>query len=299
MDDIFDPADERGGMRIAKLMARRGLCSRREAEQWIADGRVSVDGEVLTESCAVDPERHVIKVDGKRLPDEPKHVYYLLYKPRGYITGRDDPEGRPSVFDLLGELPGRVEPVGRRDFDTEGALLLTNDGDLAHKLTHPSTRVPKRYLVKVWRRPAPEQLQMIEEGKIFLDDGRVQPAKVRVVEATDAENCWVEITVTEGRNRLIRRLFAQLKHPVSKLRRVSFATVSLREMERGQFRALTAEEVRRLRDLAEGVKPERAGRVVYKPGFAKPKPKKRRLGQKAAAKAAGGAGGRSGSTRGR
>jgi 23S rRNA pseudouridine2605 synthase len=172
------------------------------------------------------------------------------------------------VHDLLGEIGVRVEPVGRLDFDTEGALLLTNDGELAHKLTHPSMKVPKRYLAKVWRRPTPEQLAMIEEGRIFLEDGRVQPSKVRIVDATDKENCWVEITVTEGRNRLIRRLFAQLKHPVSKLRRESFATISIRDMERGHVRALTGGEIRRLQEIAHGVKPQNAGKVREKPASA-------------------------------
>jgi len=257
--------DESGLIRLAKLMARRGLCSRREAEEWITAGRVAVDGEVVTVPVSVNPEKQVIKVDGKRLPAAPQFIYFIMYKPKGYITGRDDPDGRPSVHDLLGEISVRVEPVGRLDFDTEGALLLTNDGDLAHKLTHPSMKVPKRYLAKVWRRPSPEQLGLIERGEIFLEDGRVPPSKVRVVEATDKENCWVEITVTEGRNRLIRRLFAQLKHPVSKLRRESFATISIRDMERGQVRLLTGAELRRLREIASGTKPQRAGHAHAKP----------------------------------
>lgn len=262
--------EEAGTIRLAKLMARRGLCSRREAEEWIAAGRVTVDGVVVTAPVGVDPEKQVIKVDRKRLPEEPHHVYLLMYKPKGYITGRDDPEGRPSVHDLLPDGYARVEPVGRLDFDTEGALLLTNDGDLAHKLAHPSMKVPKRYLAKVYRRPSPHQLTQIEKGELFLEDGRVAPAKVRVVEATDKENCWVEITVTEGRNRLIRRLFAQIHHPVSKLRRESFATISIRGLERGQSRPLTGAEVRRLKDLATGVKATFAGHGLKK-GFARAK----------------------------
>ncbi|HMV66010.1 MAG TPA: pseudouridine synthase [Myxococcota bacterium] len=267
MDDEMDGG---GTIRLAKLIARRGLCSRRDAEEWIAAGRVTVDGQVVTEPVGVDPERQVVKVDGKRLPAEPRSTYLLMYKPRGYITGRDDPEGRPSVHDLLPENVGRLEPVGRLDFDTEGALLLTNDGELAHRLTHPSMMVPKRYLAKVYRRPSPEQLEQIEKGQVFLEDGRVAPARVRVVESTDKENCWVEITVTEGRNRLIRRLFAQLHHPVSKLRRESFATISIRGLERGQVRPLTGGEVRRLKQIAEGVKPSVAG-SKSKAGFAKAK----------------------------
>ena len=176
-----DQEAEGGQIRLAKLMARRGLCSRREAEEWIAAGRVVVDGKVVTGPIGVDPHTQVIKVDGKRLPAEPRHIYLLMYKPKGYITGRDDPDGRPSVHDLLGEIGVRVEPVGRLDFDTEGALLLTNDGELANALTHPKNRVPKRYLAKVYRTPDERDLAAIEAG-IFLEDGKTLPAKARVLE---------------------------------------------------------------------------------------------------------------------
>lgn len=258
------------GVRLSKLMASRGVASRREAEAWIAEGRVTVNGETVTQVVEVDPAVDVVRVDGQGLPREPKKAYFLLYKPRGYITGRDDPEGRPSVHELVEHLGVRLEPVGRLDFDTEGALLMTNDGDLAHSLAHPSKMVPKRYLAKVYRTPTKDQLDLIEQGKVFLEDGRIQPAKVRVIEATDNENAWVEITVTEGRNRLVRRIFQQIRHPVSKLRRLTFATLSIRGMERGQVRALTTEELRRVFDLAEGKRPERAGHVKRKKGFALP-----------------------------
>lgn len=267
-----DDGKGEGLVRLAKLIARRGVASRREAEEMIAEGRVTVDAQVVKTPIGVDPKRQVVRIDGRRLPAEPEHVYYLLYKPRGYITGRDDPEGRPSVHDLLGDMKVRVEPVGRLDFDTEGALVLTNDGELAHKLTHPSMQVPKRYHAKVYRRPSEEQLAAIEKGEVFLEDGRIAPARVRVIEQTETENCWVEITVTEGRNRLVRRLFAQIHHPVSKLRRVSFATVALTNLERGEFRPLTGAEVQRLRDLAAGKRPEKAGHVdKRKKGHALPK----------------------------
>ena len=222
-------------MRLAKLMARRGVASRREAEAMIVAGEVTVNGVVALVTTQVDPSKDIVKVGGKLLPNPPPKVYFLLYKPRGYITGRDDPEGRPSVLDLLADMPIRVEPVGRLDFDTEGALMLTNDGDLAHQLTHPSHEVPKRYLAKVYRTPNDADLAAIRNG-IFLDDGKTAPAKVRLLDTTDKENAWVEITVIEGRYRLIRRLFAQLGHPVSKLRRESFATLSIRGMERGELR---------------------------------------------------------------
>lgn len=265
---------------LGRLLASRGVASRRKAEDLIADGKVTVNGELADHpAMEVDPELDQIRVEGDLLPAAPPPLYYVLYKPKGCITSRDDPQGRKSVFDYV-ELPHRVEPVGRLDFDTEGALLLTNDGSLAHALTHPSRQIPKRYRVKVWKRPGDRSLQKISEGKVYLDDGRVPPCKVRIVDDTDAGNTWLEITVTEGRNRLIRRLFAQIGHPVSKLRRETFATISIRGMERGQLRPLTGEEIRRLHDLAEGRQPERAGRVKYKEGYARPKPKKRRHGQR-------------------
>lgn len=267
--------------RLAKVLAARGIASRREAERMIEQGRVSVNGEAVSHpGHPVDPVKDVIKVDGRIIGAEPKKVYYLLNKPKGYITGRDDPEGRLSVLELLRSAPDRVEPVGRLDINTEGALILTNDGPLAHKLTHPSTGVPKRYLAKVWKTPSEATIQRLESG-VELEDGRTAPCRVRVVESTDAGNCWLEITVTEGKNRLVRRMLAAVGHPVSKLRRESFATISVRGLEKGQYRLLTAEEVSRLRDLASGVAPAEAGHGnrPSKAGHAKVDPKwlKKRL----------------------
>jgi 23S rRNA pseudouridine2605 synthase len=265
-------------IRLNKLIAQRGVTSRRDAEAWIAEGRVTVNGQVVSRlGTVVDATTDEVRIDGQRLPAPPSPIYLLMYKPRGYLTGRDDPEGRDGVHKLLPEGLDRVEPVGRLDFDTEGALLLTNDGDLAHMLLHPSRGIPRRYLVKIYRAPSESELKMITEGRVFLDDGPSPPARVRVVSSTGTGNTWVEITLTEGRNRIVRRLFAQLGHPVSKLRRESFATISIRGMERGQVRALTGEEVARLRDLASGIVPKRAGQKKYKPGFARPKPKPGRV----------------------
>ncbi|MEM6928260.1 MAG: pseudouridine synthase [Myxococcota bacterium] len=266
-----EPGEIGGPVRLAKLIARRGLTSRRSAEAWIAEGRVVVNGVVADGSVPVDPRQDEVRVDGRPLPPPPPQIVFALYKPRGVITSRDDPDGRKSVFDMLEGIGTRVEAVGRLDFDTEGLLLLTNDGELAHALTHPTRKVPKRYLAKVYRTPDARDLQTIERG-VMLEDGRTQPAKARVVETTDTENAWVEITVTEGRNRLIRRMMGALGHPVSKLRRESFGTISLRGMERGQLRQLTGPEVQRLRDVANGKAPSSAGRK-RKAGFARPKPK--------------------------
>jgi 23S rRNA pseudouridine2605 synthase len=260
--------------RLAKVIARRGLASRREAEVWIQDGRVSVNGEVVYHPGEpVDVATDLIKVDDQPLPAPPKKMIYLLFKPKGTITGRDDPEGRTSVLSLVSHLPERVEPIGRLDMDTEGALLFTNDGDLAHKLTHPSMNVPKRYVAKVWRTPSERTMNRIRAG-IKLEDGRTGPCKARVIEITDNGNAWIEITVTEGRNRLIRRIFQAVNHPVSKLRRESFATISIRNMERGQVRLLTKDERSRLEELSAGKDPRKAGKSAKRAaGHARAKPK--------------------------
>ena len=259
--------------RISKVIARTGLASRREAESIVESGRVKVNGSVVHHPGHPVSEADRITVDDLPLPAPPRHVYYLLNKPRGYITGRNDPEERKTVFELIGGIKERVEPVGRLDMDTEGVLLLTNDGDLAHRLTHPSMHVPKRYMVKVWRAPDEKTLNRIRNG-IRLEDGRTAPCKARVVETTDKGNAWVEVTVTEGKNRLIRRIFEAVNHPVSKLRRESFATIAVRNCERGKLRPLTGEEVRRLQEIAAGGDPRSAGQKSrYKKGFARPKPK--------------------------
>ncbi len=267
--------NEDGTERLAKVLAAHGVASRREAEGMIAAGRVTVNGNVSVHpGQPVNERKDAIRVDDKPMPSAPRLVYYVLYKPKGYIVTRADPNARKSVMELMPQLPERVEPVGRLDINTEGALLLTNDGELAHRLTHPSAGVPKRYLAKVYRTPTDKTIARLESG-IQLEDGKTAPAKVRLISATDAENAWIEITVTEGRNRLIRRMFATVGHPVSKLVRQSFATVTIRGLERGSFRALGADEVERLREIGEGTPAASAGRRPNqkKDGFAKADPK--------------------------
>lgn len=264
----------RNNQRLAKIMARAGIASRRASETMIEDGLVKVNGEVVYHpGHPADPRLDVILVDGERLPPPARHAYYAAFKPRGLITTRTDPQGRPTVMELVDHLGARVEPVGRLDMDTEGLLLFTNDGKLAHGLLHPSNHVPRRYLAKVWKRPNDKKMARIQRG-IRLDDGPSGPCKARIVEETESGNCWIEITVTEGRNRFIRRLFEAIGHPVSKLRRESFATISLRGIERGGVRPLTGAEVNRLQDIVAGEAPERAGqKTKYKAGFARPKEK--------------------------
>jgi len=265
-------------MRLAKLIAARGVASRREAEDMIRDGRLEVNGEQVSHpGTPTDPEKDTIRLDGKDLPEEPPKVYFLFHKPRGVITTRKDPEGRKSIEQYLSEIPTRVESVGRLDFDTEGALLLTNDGELANRLTHPRLGIPKRYVVKVWKVPNEKALERIRRG-VHLDDGKTAPAKLRIKEITDQGNAWIEVTVTEGRNRLIRRMFESVGHPVSKLRRESIATISIQGLDRGRLRMLNGTEIDRLRDLAEGKNPNRRAkrRVKKGKGFAVAKPKARR-----------------------
>ncbi len=235
-------------MRLAKLLAQRGIAARRKAEELIAEGAVTVNGEVVPVVTLVDPDRDVIEVRGKPLPPASPHVYYLMNKPAGYITGRRDPQGRASVLDLCEGLPARVEPVGRLDYDTEGALLLTNDGNLAHRLTHPSRRVPKRYVARVSGDPGAAAITAIQHG-VELEDGRTAPAAARVLGRDTRGTARLEITVTEGRNRLVRRVLLKVGHPVLSLRRVQFAGIGITGLKPGELRPLTPAEVSRLRKI--------------------------------------------------
>lgn len=240
--------NERPRMRLAKLLAQRGVAARRKAEELIAEGAVTVNGERVPVVTLVDPEQDLIAVRGEPLPASFPHVYYLLHKPAGYITGRRDPQGRASVLDLCRDLPARVEPVGRLDYETEGALLLTNDGNLAHRLTHPSRRVPKKYVARVSGDPGAEAIRAIEVG-VDLEDGRTAPAVVRMLGRDSRGTARLEVTVIEGRNRLVRRILLKVGHPVLSLRRVEFASISINGVERGELRPLTAAEVRLLRKM--------------------------------------------------
>jgi pseudouridine synthase len=202
---------------------------------------------VVTElGTRVDPLQDVIVVDGEKItrPGGPP-VYILLNKPRGCISALSDPLGRPVVTDLLKKMRARVYPVGRLDYDAEGALLLTNDGELANRLIHPRYAVPKRYLVKVKGVPSSAALGKLERG-VRLEDGLTLPAKTRLV-TTTKENSWIELTVTEGRNRLVKRMCLAVGHPVSKLKRVAFAGIKTTGLKPGEFRPLTTKEIERLK----------------------------------------------------
>lgn len=235
--------------RLHKVLAHAGIASRRASERLILEGRVTVNGRIVSDlGTKVDPADDAIKVDGKRVAAEPaQKTYLLLHKPRGVVTTMSYPEGRPTVAELLRGIRTRVYPVGRLDYDSEGLLLLTDDGDLARDLMHPSSGVEKRYVAKVRGRPEPETLRRLARG-IPLDGRRTAPARLKLLRP--AENPWVEIVVAEGRNRQVRRMFQAVGHPVQKLRRTAYGGVELGSLAPGAFRALTPAEVRKLRRAA-------------------------------------------------
>jgi len=209
---------------------------------------VKVNGKVVvTLGVKADPLNDVIELDGRRLFKVTKPVYVLLNKPKGYICSLSDPEKRPLVMDLIKKVKGRVYPVGRLDYDAEGVLLLTNDGELSNALMHPSSKVEKKYLVKVRDVPDQDDIRKLESG-VYLEDGRTLPAKARFVKKTD-ENSWIEIIVTEGRNRLVKRMCMAIGHPVQKLKRIEFAGLRLGLLPLGQWRFLTPKEVERLKAM--------------------------------------------------
>lgn len=227
-------------------MARAGIASRREAERMILDGRVTLNGKIITEpGTKADSEKDYIKVSGKLISRPEPKIYLILYKPRGYVTTTSDPEGRPTVMELLEKVKGRVFPAGRLDYDTEGLILCTNDGGLAHKLQHPSHEVPKTYFAKVDGVPTPEEISKLRKG-IKLEDGMTAPAKVKLIRKVEA-NSWLEITIHEGRNRQVKRMCEAIGHPVIRLKREGFAFLSLEDLKPGEFRHLAAEEVKKMK----------------------------------------------------
>lgn len=235
--------------RLQKAMAAAGVASRRASEELIAEGRVTVNGEVAELGCKVDPTTDDIRVDGERINADPERVYVMLNKPQGVVTTADDPEGRPTVVDLV-NLPMRLFPVGRLDLDTEGLLLLTNDGDLTHDLLHPSRQVARTYVALV---PGPlkgSALQQLRDG-VELEDGTARPRSVEVIEE-QRNKALVQLVMTEGRKREVRRMFAAVGHPVERLARVAFGGVELGELRQGNWRFLTQQEVGRLHAAVEG-----------------------------------------------
>jgi 23S rRNA pseudouridine2605 synthase len=232
-----------GKERLQKILATAGVCSRRKAEELILLGSVTVNGETVnTLGAKADPVNDVIAVDGKVVDTgSGEREYYLLNKPRGYITSTSDPQGRPTVMDLMTGVDSRIYPVGRLDYASEGLLLLTNDGDAAHRLMHPSSQVRRTYAVKVKGEVSDEQLKALRKG-VQLSDGFVKPNRVSRGERLMGKE-WIEITVTEGKNLEIRRIFAVLDLEVDRLRRIAIGPLSIAQVPVGKYLRLTKRQV--------------------------------------------------------
>jgi 23S rRNA pseudouridine2605 synthase len=258
---VTEPA---AGVRLQKVLAQAGIASRRACEALISEGRVEVNSEVVFEQGRrVDPERDVIRVDGARIPPPRRHRYLALNKPRGVVATMNDPEGRPTVADLLAEPASRrtgdsgrrvknerMFHVGRLDTDTEGLLILTNDGDFAHRLAHPSYEVPKTYIAEVAGTVREQTVRRLRRG-ITLEDGPVRPTSVKIV-STAGDKTLIKITLREGRNRIVRRTMEAVGHPVRRLSRIGIGPVQLGNLKVGEYRELTREELGGLLDLTGG-----------------------------------------------
>jgi pseudouridine synthase len=243
--------------RLQKLIAEAGIASRRHAEEMIAAGDVTVNGQVVTTlGTKADPARDHIKVRGRLINPAlaaREKIYVLLYKPRGYLTSLSDPEKRPLVTDLLPEAFGRLHPVGRLDFNTEGLLILTNDGELTNFITSARSNVEKVYEVKVSDVPPDDAIERLRRG-IVIDGARTAPAKITKINETKS-NSWFEVVLHEGRNQQIRRMFDAINHPVLKLRRVRIGFLKDERLAPGQWRFLSEEEVARLMRTKRKAKP--------------------------------------------
>jgi 23S rRNA pseudouridine2605 synthase len=235
-------------IRLQKILSAAGVASRRASEQMILDGRVTVNGETVRElGTKADPDKDAIKVDGRRIKTDVPDRYIALYKPKGYVTTRKDPEGRRTVMDLIGEGE-YIYPVGRLDYDSEGLLLMMSDGDLAAKLMHPRHEVEKVYEVIVAGVPEPKALDKLRKG-VFIEGGRTSPAVVHVENTVKGSRPTTKLTISihEGKNRQIRRMCSAVGLPVWELRRIRMGPIGLGRLRPGQWRDLTREEVRRLK----------------------------------------------------
>jgi 23S rRNA pseudouridine2605 synthase len=235
--------------RLQKIIAQIGITSRRKAEDLIIEGRVTVNGKIATIGMKADPSRDYIKCDGDLIAWPQKEgsqkVYCVFNKPRGVLTTLFDPEGRPTVRDFLRGLRHRVFPVGRLDYYSEGLLLLTNDGDFAHAIMHPSRKISKTYAVKVKGIIGEDTIGKLRRG-VRLEEGKTLPAKVKKVRHSE-NNSWIEMTIYEGRKRQIRRMLERVGYPVMRLKRICIDGIGLEELKPGEFRYLTLDELQRIK----------------------------------------------------
>lgn len=232
--------------RLQKIISEMGIASRRKAEELILHNRVTVNGKPAILGMKADPEKDYIKIDGKLLIKPEPKVYFIFYKPRNVVTTLSDPAGRPCISDYLKEIKYKVFPVGRLDFDSEGLLILTNDGELTNKILHPSEKIPKTYLVKVKGLPDESKLNKIRKGFDY-GEGITAPAIIKKIRNTEA-NTWFEVTIHEGKKRQIRRMFESIKHPVLKLKRIRIDGIKLKNLKPGELRPMSQEELKRLKN---------------------------------------------------
>lgn len=263
--------------RLQKIIAAAGITSRRKAEDLITSGRVVVNGQVVSQlGQKADPARDHIRVDGKLLTFAEQKTYFMLNKPKGYITSVSDPEGRPTVMNLIHGSKARVYPVGRLDWASEGLLLMTNDGDLANALTRAASHVPKVYQVKVSGRPSEAAIAKLRTGVTLVEDGHkprtVKTSPAKIVLIRDAPNPWYEITLTQGRNRQIHRMFEKVGHHVEKIKRIAYGPLKL-DIEPGAFRPLSQGEIAALqraghkKDSSQRIRTDKRGsRRIRKAG---------------------------------
>jgi len=231
--------------RLQKILARSGAGSRRTAEQYISEGRVSINGKVVTDmGVKVDPADHEIRLNGKPIHCTEEKIYILLNKPTGYVTTLSDPQGRPIVTSLLQGIGQRVFPVGRLDLDTEGALLLTNDGELAQRILHPSFEITKTYVAKVAGRPSVEARERLARG-IELEGRRTSPAKLKVLRETPQFSV-IEIIIHEGRKRQVRKMFAAIGHRVLALKRIAYGRLKLGSLPAGKYRIIGKKDIEKI-----------------------------------------------------
>lgn len=237
-------------MRINKYIALCGVASRRKAEELILNNRVKVNDKIVTElSYQVDEENDIVKVDDKVIKEEEKLVYILLNKPEGYITTVKDQFDRPSVLDLVRDIKERVYPIGRLDYETSGLLLLTNDGDLTYKLTHPKHEVEKTYLARVKGKPNRNEIENFKNG-LKIEDYTTAKAKLKIVKYDEKKDVSIlEIKIHEGKNRQVRKMCKAINHPVLRLKRVAMGKIKIQDCEIGKYRYLTEEEIKYLKNI--------------------------------------------------